>query len=156
VVVVAINSNNSNVSQAFSVGSKFNVAKVTPWVTDPSNDLVRQAPISQTGGSFTYTLSAQSVTSFVVNGPGTTAVQPIATAVPANIKVDRRDGVEWISLPSSESGVLRVLSLDGRELESQAIPSGSSQIRVGPRAPGVYSVEVKQGSHLVTAKFTEP
>lgn len=156
VVVVAINSNSSTVSQAFSVGSKFSVAKVTPWVTDPSNDLVRKTPISQTGGSFTYTLSAQSVTSFVVNGPATTSIAPVAGADASDLKIDHRDGASWIVLPSSESGTLRVLSLDGRELESQAIPSGASTIRLGDRIRGVYLVEVKQASHLGIAKFVQP
>lgn len=156
VVVVAINSSNSTVSQAFSVGSKFSVGKVTPWVTDPSNNLVRQNPISQTAGSFTYTLSAQSVTSFVVNGSGTTSIAPVVGAKASDLKIDRRDGASWVVLPSSESGTLRVLSLDGRELQSQPIPSGSSSIRLGDRINGVYLVEVKQGSRLGMSKFVQP
>jgi hypothetical protein len=47
-------------------------------------------------------------------------------------------------------------SLDGRELESQAIHSGSSTVRLGDRIRGVYLVEVKQASHLGIAKFVQP
>jgi glucuronoarabinoxylan endo-1,4-beta-xylanase len=155
VVVVAINSNNSTVSQAFAVGTKFPVLKVTPWVTDPSHDLARQTPISQTDGSFTYTLSAQSVTSFVINGT-TTALAPNASVDAPLLKVEQRDGAAWLHLPSSESGVLRVVSQDGRELESRPFPAGSSTIRLGARNEGVYLVEVKQGANSSTAKFVQP
>ena len=156
VVVVAINSGSSTVSQAFSVGSAFPVAKVTPWVTDPSNDLVRQTPISQTGGSFTYTLSAQSVTSFVINGSGPSAIQQAATALPSELKVEQRDGAAWVRVPTTESGTLRITTLDGREVDSKQIATGSSEIAMGSLRQGVYLLQVKQGSHLASTTFVQP
>ena len=64
VVVVAINNNGSTTSQAVSF-TGLNVSTVYPWVTDANNNLVQQAAVAVTNGSFTYTLNATSVTSFV-------------------------------------------------------------------------------------------
>lgn len=68
VVVVAINSNVTSTSLTVILDSTSKVQVVTPWVTDPSNNIAGQSPINLSQHSFTVTLSASSVTTFVGNG----------------------------------------------------------------------------------------
>ena len=88
VVIVAINNNSSTTSQTFSFNG-VNVSSVTPWVTDASNNLARQSAVAVSGNSFTYTLNAKSVITFVgaVGSAGPTntftPVPPSATPSPS-------------------------------------------------------------------------
>ena len=70
--IVAINSDGGPVSQTFDL-SGLSAGSVTPYITDPSNNLASQSAISASSGSFTATLNASSVTTFVGTGilPGT-------------------------------------------------------------------------------------
>jgi glucuronoarabinoxylan endo-1,4-beta-xylanase len=81
IVFVAINSNSSSVNQTFTV-SGVNVTSVTPWVTNGSTNLVAQPAVAVSGGSFTYSLTASSITSFVGVVSGTAANTPTFTPVP--------------------------------------------------------------------------
>jgi glucuronoarabinoxylan endo-1,4-beta-xylanase len=69
--IVAINSNGGSVSQQFSLNG-LSTNAVTPNVTDPNNNIASKASVPVSGGSFTVTLTPQSVTTFVAgsNGPG--------------------------------------------------------------------------------------
>ncbi len=78
IVFVAINGNSSSVNQTFSFNG-VNVTSVTPWVTDSSNNLVAKSPVAVSGGSFTYSLTSSSITSFVGVVSGGT---PVPTATP--------------------------------------------------------------------------
>jgi glucuronoarabinoxylan endo-1,4-beta-xylanase len=64
VVVVAINSNNSQapLSVFLSGGAPCNM---TPWVTSSTDDLAAKSGVAVSGSRFTFTLGAQSVTTFV-------------------------------------------------------------------------------------------
>ncbi len=83
IVFVAINNNGGNTSQTFSING-VNVTSVTPWVTDGSNNLVAKSPVAVSGGSFTYSLTGSSVTSFigVVNGSSQPTNTPTNTNTP--------------------------------------------------------------------------
>jgi glucuronoarabinoxylan endo-1,4-beta-xylanase len=65
--IVVTNHDNSNVSQTFSLSSFPTITgnTVTPYVTSASLDLVQQSDISVSGDSFSYTLPAESVTTFI-------------------------------------------------------------------------------------------
>jgi glucuronoarabinoxylan endo-1,4-beta-xylanase len=67
-VIVAVNQNGSSTSQPFAVSSA-SPTSFTPWTTDASSNLAGGAPVAVTGGSFTYALTAQSVTTFVWTSP---------------------------------------------------------------------------------------
>jgi len=84
IVFVAINNNSSTTSQTFSING-VNVTSVTPWVTDSSNNLVAKSPVAVSGGSFTYSLTPSSVTSFVGVVSGTSA--PTNTPTKTNTPV---------------------------------------------------------------------
>lgn len=62
--IVATNQNGSSQAVTFSL-SGFLTSTVTPWLTDTSNNLAQQTPISVSGTSFSVTLGASSVTTFV-------------------------------------------------------------------------------------------
>jgi glucuronoarabinoxylan endo-1,4-beta-xylanase len=81
IVFVAINGNGSSINQTFSING-VNVNSVTPWVTDGSNNLVAKSPVAVSGNSFTYSLTASSVTSFVGVVSGTVAPTATKTNTP--------------------------------------------------------------------------
>jgi len=64
VTIVAINSGTSSVSQSFSLEDA-NVSSVTSWVTSSSSNMAASNSINVSNGSFSATLPAQSITTFV-------------------------------------------------------------------------------------------
>ncbi|MBN2754287.1 MAG: endo-1,4-beta-xylanase [Candidatus Goldbacteria bacterium] len=77
IVFVAINNNSSATSQTFALNG-VSVTSITPWITSASVNLVAQPAVSVSGNTFTYTLPARSIVSFV----GSSAVGPTATNTP--------------------------------------------------------------------------
>jgi glucuronoarabinoxylan endo-1,4-beta-xylanase len=73
-VIVAINNGGSNVSQSFSITNGPTFTSVMPWVTSASQNLAQQSAVSVSTNSFSYTLAASSVTTFV--GSSSTATPP--------------------------------------------------------------------------------
>ncbi len=69
--IVAVNTNGSSVSQPFNL-SGLSAGTVTPYITDANNNLASQATVPVASNSFTATLNASSVTTFVTagNSPG--------------------------------------------------------------------------------------
>ena len=65
VVVVAINNGTSSVTVPISISGGTAPASCTPNVTSASANLTAGSPVTVTGGSFTATLAATTVTSFV-------------------------------------------------------------------------------------------
>jgi glucuronoarabinoxylan endo-1,4-beta-xylanase len=64
-VIVATNYNASPVSQTFSVTNAPTLSTMTPYVTSTSLSLAAQSAVTVTSQSFSYSLPAQSVTTFV-------------------------------------------------------------------------------------------
>jgi O-glycosyl hydrolase len=62
--IVATNYNSSNATVSFSLDN-FTADSVTPWLTSSTSNLTAQASITVSGNSFSATLPAQSVTTFV-------------------------------------------------------------------------------------------
>jgi glucuronoarabinoxylan endo-1,4-beta-xylanase len=65
VVIVVINDSGSSVNLPLFVAGASWPASVTPYVTDASNNLAAKTEIPVTGGNFSATVGAQSVTTFV-------------------------------------------------------------------------------------------
>jgi glucuronoarabinoxylan endo-1,4-beta-xylanase len=65
IVIVAINSNTSATSTPFFVSGNEWPATVTPYVTSASENLAAQTAVTLTTGTFTTSLGAQTVTTFV-------------------------------------------------------------------------------------------
>ena len=65
VAVVAINRGTSSVSMPISISGGTAPASLTPWVTSATDNLASKAAVTVSGGSFTATLAATTVTTFV-------------------------------------------------------------------------------------------
>ncbi|MGA2281958.1 MAG: YDG domain-containing protein [Verrucomicrobiota bacterium] len=75
--IVAINPGLTNVVQVFNLTNMASVSTVTPWITSATMSLSNQTPVAVSGSSFTYTLPALSVVTFV--GQGTNVTSSVAT-----------------------------------------------------------------------------
>lgn len=64
-VIVAINEGTTAPSLAFTLQNAGGVTALTPYQTTGSGGLAQQTPVVVTGGQFTYTLPAQSITTLV-------------------------------------------------------------------------------------------
>jgi glucuronoarabinoxylan endo-1,4-beta-xylanase len=64
-VIIATNYTGSSVSQTFNLTNAPTFTTLTPTITSASLSLAAQSSVSVSGNSFTYTLPAQSVTTFV-------------------------------------------------------------------------------------------
>ena len=80
--IVAINTTGAAVNEAFNL-SNLAGSSAVPWVTDASNNLVHKAAVSIVGNSFSYSLPAQSVVTFLCTGPaGTPTFTPTYAGSP--------------------------------------------------------------------------
>ncbi len=83
-VIVAINTNNATSSQTFTL-SGFNATSVTPWETAAGVSLVEEPAVTVSGGSFTYSMPASCLVSFVGVNTSTSATNtftPTPTSTP--------------------------------------------------------------------------
>ena len=74
--IVATNYTGSSVNQTFTVVNAPNFTSVTPYITSASQNIQGQPAQSVSSNSFTYTLPAQSVTTFVGTSLGSTTPAP--------------------------------------------------------------------------------
>lgn len=63
--VVAINTNTAPINQTFNLVNFTVAGSVTPWITSSNLSLASQPPVAVSGASFTYSLPALSVVTFV-------------------------------------------------------------------------------------------
>jgi glucuronoarabinoxylan endo-1,4-beta-xylanase len=82
-VIVAINTSQSSISQTFSIANSPNFTTVTPWITSASLNLAQQSAVPVNANSFTYSLPASSITSFVGSTGSTAPSAPQQSSVPA-------------------------------------------------------------------------
>jgi glucuronoarabinoxylan endo-1,4-beta-xylanase len=80
IVIVAINQNGSDTPVNITLSGQ-TLSSITPWVTSSTLDLAQQSSIGVSNGSFSATLSASSVTSFVGTGTTGTATPTAPTGV---------------------------------------------------------------------------
>jgi glucuronoarabinoxylan endo-1,4-beta-xylanase len=64
-VIIATNYSSAAVSQPFTITNAPAFSTLTPWITSATFTLEQQAGVSVAANSFTYTLPAQSITTFV-------------------------------------------------------------------------------------------
>jgi glucuronoarabinoxylan endo-1,4-beta-xylanase len=77
--IVAVNANgNLDVKQTFNLANFPGAGTVTPWITSSSQSLAVQPNVAVSGGSFTYTIPAQSVVTFV--GQAMSSLRPALIA----------------------------------------------------------------------------
>jgi glucuronoarabinoxylan endo-1,4-beta-xylanase len=76
--IVAVNTNGSStISQTFNLNNFPGiVTSVTPWITSATFSLSNQTPIAVSGSSFSYTLPARSVVTFVGRAVASSTIPP--------------------------------------------------------------------------------
>ncbi|MGA2888294.1 MAG: cellulose binding domain-containing protein [Terracidiphilus sp.] len=114
--IVAINANGSPSTVTFATTGA-SISSFTPFETSASVQLAQQAAVSVSGGSFTYTLPAQSITTFVSSG----AVSPSFTLSPSASTLSVTQG-------SSATDTVTVTDVGGFSgsvtLTASGLPSG--------------------------------
>lgn len=152
VVVVAVNTGTGAVNQKFNIQGG-TVTQFSTYQTASGKNMVAGSAVQVSGGSFTTSLPGQSITTFV----GTDISSSIGTLSKGRtLTFMQRDGAAWIGSLSKERGTLRVLSIEGREVENRKIPAGASEIRLETRRAGLYLVEVTQGRNLESMRIAIP
>ncbi|MGO9842877.1 MAG: glycoside hydrolase family 30 beta sandwich domain-containing protein [Candidatus Acidiferrales bacterium] len=76
--VVAINTNHSATSQTFTFSGFPSTTSITPWVTSSTLSLATQPAVAVEGDSFSFSLPAESVTTFVGAASGSSTGGPVA------------------------------------------------------------------------------
>jgi glucuronoarabinoxylan endo-1,4-beta-xylanase len=104
--IVAINTNlNIDVTQTFNLANVLGVSAVTPWMTSSSNSLAQLLPVAVSGSSFTYTVPAQSVVTFV--GQGNAAPSSISISGAAYLSSGHSFVLTWNSTAGATYSVLK-------------------------------------------------
>lgn len=154
VVIVAVNAGTGAVNQKFNLQGG-SVGEFASYQTASGKNMVAGTAVQVTGGSFTVSLPAQSITTFV--GTNTSiAIDPRHSEVAGNVKMVRRNGSNWVGGLTQEAGKLQVITMDGREIETRIIPSGMTEMRLETNKSGVYLVKVIQGRNSNTAPLAIP
>jgi glucuronoarabinoxylan endo-1,4-beta-xylanase len=163
-VVVAINAG-SEAKQDFTVKGFTGEPKATPWVTDASHNLAHQASIAIADNAFSYTLTAKSVTTFVIwDGktppPGLTVVGQAGThtSLPTAGLVNLGSGWRAEAPSAKEPWTIQVVTPSGRHIVSQTIRDGrrSALLEKTTVLHGVMLVRIAQGGNVWTFRIARP
>ena len=129
-VIVAINAGGSSVNQPFSISGQ-TVTAVTPFQTTSSEHVAQLGNANVTNDAFTYTLPAQSITTFVTTtgGGGCTTVPSAPSSASASAASSSSILVDWSSVtpPSGCTIGYNVF----RSTTSGFTPSSSNQVATG-------------------------
>jgi glucuronoarabinoxylan endo-1,4-beta-xylanase len=159
VVIVAINNNTSTQSQTFNL-SEFTASTAYPWITDSTRNLVQQTSVAVSGGSFTYTLPAQSITSFVAVGTAGPTDTPTITPTPVVFSTWRVNA----GGPAYTDTLGNLWAADENFTGGTTVASGgavtgtSDSTLYDTQRYGTsfsYTFNVPAGSYQVTLKFAE-
>jgi len=155
IVIVAINTNTSATSQAFTL-SGASATTATPWVTNDAQSLVSQAAVTISGNGFTYSLPAKSVTSLVIPLTGTGIVSD-GQHGGRSLQISRDHGMIVVGLDSRESGTLELRAPDGKLLQARDIPAGATQAMVSaPERTGLAIVTIHQAGVQTSQTIFQP
>ena len=157
--IVVINSNTSATSQQFNLNG-LSATSVTPWLTNSSNNLVKQADVTVSGNSFTFSLPAQSVMSFVGTGATGPTYTPTLTPTPVvhsswRVNVGGATytdtlGNVWDADENFTGGTVKTIT---NAVTNTTDPTLYQSERYG--SPFTYTFSVPAGSYQVTLKYAE-
>ncbi|MFG1949384.1 RICIN domain-containing protein [Nonomuraea sp. NPDC048826] len=151
-VIVAVNKATSAVSQQFTL-SNGTASSVSSWLTDASRNVAPQGATGMSNGSFTATLPARSVTTFVTGVTGTPG--PIDTSA-WYVLVNRNSGkaLDVYNLSTADGGrITQWTRNNGNQQQWQFVDSGSGYYRLKSRHSGkvldVYNWSTANGAAIV-------
>jgi glucuronoarabinoxylan endo-1,4-beta-xylanase len=136
VVIVAINRNSSAVSQKFIIPGG-SLASVIPYLTSSSVNMQTQSNIAVSGGAFTATLPAQSITTFVSSGQTITTPTPVRTATPLPTPTAARTATPRVPVTPTPTS------------QPPVTPTPANQVTPSP--PGVIKVQFYNQSTAATS-----
>ncbi|WP_270154753.1 RICIN domain-containing protein [Nonomuraea corallina] len=152
VVVVAVNKGASAVSQQFTLTGS-TAAAVSSWLTDASRNVAPQGSAAVSNGSFTATLPARSVTTFVT---GVTATPGGVDTSAWYVLVNRNSGktLDVYNLSTADGGRITQWSRnDGDQQRWQFADSGDGHYRLRARHSGkvldVHNWSTANGAAIV-------
>ena len=149
-VLVVINQNKSTVSQTFSFKND-TVYSVRKQVTSESKNISDEGTLTCAGNSFTDTLDAQSITTYVT-GKIPTAVHSIK--VPA-IRIFPNPASQTLQLSTLEGVTkLQIFNLKGQPLITVNNPE-SATIGIAGLKPGIYLLRISQQESGQSFRFTK-
>ena len=143
VVIVAVNTGTNAVSQKFTLQNA-SVSQFSSWNSGANTNMAAGAAATVTGGSFTASLPAQSITTFV--GKNTTAsIESRAAA--SEFKTGLSNGnIVVTPLNSGKSYNVSVQMVNGRQVALKRGAQGVMEIPAGAR--GTYVVDIEsEGRH---------
>ena len=129
-VIVAINAGGSAVNQPFSISGQ-TVSAVTPYQTTSSEHVAQLSNVNVSNDAFTYSLPAQSITTFVTTSGGSGC--SAAPGTPGNVAASAASSssivVDWgsVTAPSGCTVGYNVF----RSTTSGFTPSSSNQVATG-------------------------
>ena len=142
IVIVAVNQNTASKSQTFAFQNG-TVAKVNKYTTSSTKNITNDGGVTMTGNSFTTTLDAQSVTTFVGTPSTSIAFSQFRSASPSTI-------IPYGPFLEREIP-LALYGLNGRRYEGKVIfmdrQHGSTLWQEPfPLPPGVYILQMNAGN----------
>jgi glucuronoarabinoxylan endo-1,4-beta-xylanase len=126
--IVAINSNGSAASLPVTI-QNLTVGSVTPYQTTSAGGLLQQSAVAVTNGSFTYTLPARSIVTFVTSGSSgsCTSAPPAPSGLTATAASSSSINVSWNAVtPPSNCSISSYTVY--RSTTSGFTPSSSNQV----------------------------
>ena len=149
-VIVATNQNGSSVSQTFSITNAPTFTSVTPYITSASLSLASQSSVPVASNSFTYTLPADSVTTFV----GTAITSQAATPVISPASGSYTSPLT-VSMTCSTSTSTMFYTTDGSTpTESSAIYTGPFSQPIPATVEAICSASGYTDSSVATNSYT--
>ena len=147
VVIVAVNKQTSSVNQSFTINNT-SIEKAERWVTSQNENLAKGADINIAGGSFTASLPAQSVTTFV-------GVLPQTTPSSSSVAPSSSSGVSSSSTVSSSSSAAPSSSSTGESSSSseETVSIAHNPLNIHSEIPKYYTIK---GEPVGSIKPTKP
>lgn len=141
VVIVAINTGTSSASQTFTLQNA-SVSQFSSWNTTASTNMAAGSAAMVSGGSFTATLPAQSITTFVGKNTSTSVEsRTTASTTAPEFKTALSNGSIVVTpLGPDKAYDISVYTLSGRQVVTKSGNRGVLEIPV--TAKGMYSVSI--------------
>lgn len=153
VIVVAINENTAAVTQKFTFNG-VTVPSITPWETSNAVKLTARQDVAA-GSSFSWTLPAKSVVSFVGSYAGTDVSLLRKAEQVSAMRINSKNSVLKIDFtyPALHTVSLKLFSVDGSQMRSKELNSNSGvyshSFDIGNIPNGFYIVKVTCGKNVV-------
>ncbi|HEX6522384.1 MAG TPA: cellulose binding domain-containing protein [Streptosporangiaceae bacterium] len=143
IVVLNTGSSSDTVSYSLSGTGTPNGATVTPYLTNSSNNIAAQATTTVSGGSFSGTIPARSLETYVVGSTGSTGGGNTVTVSNPGSQTTTVGTAVSLPIQASDSAAGQTLTYSATGLPAGlSISASTGTISGTPTAPGAFSVTV--------------